>query len=88
MELPSTRKTLPAWSKSCRSQKDGWDLDHVMDKERLRNWRLFEITPRVKDWSPGPRPVGGISVSGLLHYLSKQSREDMIWLEMSDHGLG
>ena len=36
MGLPSTRKTLTDWSKSCRGQKGGWDLEHIMDKERLR----------------------------------------------------
>ena len=36
MGLPNTIQTLTDWSKSCRGQKDGWGLEHVMDKERLR----------------------------------------------------
>ena len=49
--LPRTRKTLTEWSKSCRVQKDGCYRDHVMNKKRLRNWGLFEITFGVKDWT-------------------------------------
>ena len=36
LELPSTQETLRDWSKSCRGQKTGWGLEHIMGKERLR----------------------------------------------------
>jgi len=36
MGLPSTRRSLADWRKSCRGQKDGWALEDVMDQERLR----------------------------------------------------
>ena len=34
--LPSTRKALTEWRESCRGQKDGWGLEHIMAKGRLR----------------------------------------------------
>lgn len=34
--LPSTRKSLTDWSDSCRGQKGGWGLEHIMGEERLR----------------------------------------------------
>ena len=34
--LPSTRETLPDWSNSCTVQNDGWNLEDIIDKERLR----------------------------------------------------
>ena len=34
--LPSTRKALTEWCESCRGQKDGWGLEQIMDKGRLR----------------------------------------------------
>ena len=34
--LPSTRKALTEWRESCRGQEDGWGLEHIMAKGRLR----------------------------------------------------
>lgn len=38
--LPSTRQALTEWRESCRGQKDGWGLEHIMAKGRLRELRF------------------------------------------------
>ena len=45
LQLPSTRKTLTDWSKSCKGKKDGWGLETIMDKERWRELGFFLRNP-------------------------------------------
>ena len=58
-----------------------------MDKERLRQLDFIEKLFQTKEWSAGPRPVGGNSVNGLFQNLSKLGHEHTIWLEVSDRAL-
>ena len=72
MGLTSTRKTLTEWRESCRGQKDGWGLEHIVYKERLRKPGFGKI-PQSQTVEQGPRPAGEISINGDFHHLSRQA---------------
>ena len=72
MGLTSTRRTLTDWRESCRGQKDGWGLEHIVYKERLRK-PGFGKKPQSQTLEQGPRPVGEISISGDFQNLSRQA---------------
>lgn len=75
--LPSTGKSLTEWSESCRGQRGGWGLEHIMDKERLRELGVCEIS-QSQTLQQGPRQVGGISSNEDFQYLLRQGQEHQI----------
>ena len=69
MGVTSTKKTLTEWRESCRGQ-DGWGLEHIVYKERLRKPGFGKI-PQRQTVEQGPRPAG--EINGDFHHLLRQA---------------